>query len=82
MAFAKICAAITLLATVGAVLELFDTLVRATSAPQQAAGASIAIATAVIPYVFTRCVRLLATPTVARVEVVNGASPALKEGKS
>lgn len=34
---------------------LFETMSTATGAPQQAAGAAMAMAFAVIPYVFTRC---------------------------
>ncbi len=35
-------------------LEFFDSLISATSAPQQAAGAAMAMSWAVLPYVFAR----------------------------
>jgi hypothetical protein len=47
--------AVSLLAAVAGGYELVETTMRATSAPQQAAGAALAVAIAVIPYVFTRC---------------------------
>lgn len=37
-------------------LMFMDTLMRATSAPQQSAGAAIAVAWAVLPYCFARAV--------------------------
>lgn len=43
---------------VGGGISLFETMFRAASAPQQAAGAAIAVALAVIPYVMARSVQL------------------------
>lgn len=48
---------VTLLASCVAGYQLFETFASATSAPQQAAGAALAIAIAVIPYIFTRCLQ-------------------------
>lgn len=45
---------ITIFATVVACLVLFVTFARSTSAPQEAAGAALAVAIVVIPYVFSR----------------------------
>jgi hypothetical protein len=50
------CWIVTILSCVIAGIQLFDTLLRSQSAPQQAAGAGLAIAIAVIPYVFSRAV--------------------------
>jgi hypothetical protein len=50
-----VCYGITVLATVVAGFQLFNTFVSAESAPQQAAGAAMASAIAIIPYVFSRC---------------------------
>ena len=49
-----ICWAITVLAAGIAAVVLFLTLGSANGAPQEAAGAAIALAICVIPYVFTR----------------------------
>lgn len=49
---------ITLLSTVVGALVLLFSATGSQSAPQEAAGAAIAIGLAVIPYVFTRCVQL------------------------
>lgn len=43
-------------------LTLLATLAMSTGAPQQAAGAAIALAFAVIPYVFTRALEGCGTP--------------------
>jgi hypothetical protein len=43
-----------LLGSLIAGLEFFDSLISATSAPQQAAGAAMAMSWAVLPYVFAR----------------------------
>lgn len=48
---------VTLLAACAAGFQLVDTFASATSAPQQAAGAALAVAIAVIPYIFTRCLQ-------------------------
>ena len=71
MIFARICWALTLLSAGTAEYVLFDTMNRATTAPQQAAGAAMAVAAAVIPYVFSRCVERLARPEVTKVEIAN-----------
>lgn len=55
--FVRICWIVTLLAACGAAFQLFDVFVRGgLSAPQQAAGAALACALCVIPYVFTRAI--------------------------
>jgi hypothetical protein len=54
--FLKICWVITGIASTAGLVELFSTLGEANGAPQQAAGAGIAIACAAIPYIFTRCI--------------------------
>ena len=51
---------VTLLGTVLGSLFLVDTLMGQTSAPQQAAGAAIAVAFAILPYCFSRAVDGLA----------------------
>jgi hypothetical protein len=43
-----------LLGSLIAGLEFFDSIISATSAPQQAAGAAMAMSWAVLPYVFAR----------------------------
>jgi hypothetical protein len=43
-----------LLGSLVAGLQFFDSLISATSAPQQAAGAAMAMGWAVLPYVFAR----------------------------
>lgn len=72
----KLCWMLTLLAACAAGLQLGFTFVASTSAPQQAAGAAIAIGLAVIPYVFTRCITGLMKPDVAKVEIVEATRPA------
>lgn len=47
--------AITVVATVVAAFIAMWSIVGATGAPQQAAGAAVALCVAVIPYIFTRC---------------------------
>src|SRR5579862_8988756 len=47
---------VTLLAALAAGFELFTTLAFAASAPQQAAGAALAVAIVAVPYVFSRAV--------------------------
>jgi hypothetical protein len=61
--FLSICRVITGLVCSVAVLELFFTLATSQSAPQQAAGAAIAAAMVIVPYVFTRMVEGLASKT-------------------
>jgi len=57
MVFVQICRAVTIMCCCLAVFDLIDTMVKTNlSAIQQAAGAAIAVATVVIPYVFTRSV--------------------------
>jgi len=80
MIFAKICWAVTLLATCFAALEFVAGTGTATGAPQQAAGAAMALAICVIPYVFTRCVEGMARPDVSPVEIRTIASPAEPSG--
>jgi hypothetical protein len=55
MIFVKICWGVTALATVVSSLLFVSTMGAANGAPQEAAGAAMALAIAVIPYVFTRC---------------------------
>jgi hypothetical protein len=52
--FFRICRVITILASCLAAIELAFTIFGSNSAPQQAAGAAIAAAMVIIPYVFTR----------------------------
>ena len=61
--------AITALGSVAGALLLIFTLVGSQSAPQQAAGAALAIGLAVIPYVFSRCVQILVSESRRRNEV-------------
>ncbi|NDZ12024.1 hypothetical protein C7T35_15535 [Variovorax sp. WS11] len=49
---------LTLLASLAAGGTLFLTFASSGSAPQQAAGAAMAVAIAIIPYVFSRCVQI------------------------
>lgn len=58
--FAKMCCFVTAAAACLAAIELFSVFASAQSAPQQAAGAAIAAAMVVIPYVFTRAIEGLA----------------------
>jgi hypothetical protein len=58
MGYMRFCAVVTLIATAIAALMLFGTLIGANGAPQEAAGAAIAIAICIIPYVHTRMVQL------------------------
>ena len=51
----KISWGITALAACASALIFVSTVGEATSAPQEAAGAAMAVAITVIPYVFTRC---------------------------
>lgn len=60
--------ALTGLSAVGGAAFLVLTLVSSQSAPQQAAGAAIAIGLAVIPYVFARCVQIVISETHRREE--------------
>lgn len=50
---------VTILATCAAAFQLFTTWALATSAPQQAAGAALAVGIAAIPYIFTRCLEAI-----------------------
>lgn len=47
-------------------LQFVDTVVRATSAPQEAAGMATACAWAVIPYVFARSIEMLRSSSTPR----------------
>jgi len=60
--------ALTGLSAAGGALLLILTLVSSQSAPQQAAGAAMAIGLAVIPYVFGRCVQIVISETHRREE--------------
>jgi hypothetical protein len=60
--FTKLCWALTLVGTLAAGGVLALTILTATGAPQQAAGAAVSVAVAVIPYVFTRAVEGLSRP--------------------
>jgi hypothetical protein len=71
MVIAKICWIITFFAACAAGLMLFGTFKTASSAPQEAAGAALAIAVAIIPYVFTRAVAGLSMPDITKVEIVS-----------
>jgi hypothetical protein len=62
MSFVKICWVITALASALALLAFAAAVLDANSAPQEAAGAAVAAAIAIIPYVFTRCVEGLMGP--------------------
>jgi ABC-type spermidine/putrescine transport system permease subunit II len=53
--FVKLCWVVTAVASAIGLLILFSALGNSNSAPQQAAGAGMAIACAAIPYIFTRC---------------------------
>lgn len=59
----KVCWAITALAAIFAALELVAVEGSANGAPQEAAGAALACAIVIIPYVFTRCVEGFAAPS-------------------
>lgn len=50
-----VCVIATLLGAAGAGVQLIDTFNHAVSAPQQGAGAAMALAMCVIPYVIMRC---------------------------
>jgi hypothetical protein len=54
-----VCYGITLVCCIIAGFELVFTITSANGAPQEAAGAAIAAALVIIPYVFTRCVDAL-----------------------
>jgi hypothetical protein len=54
------CWVVTIIACILAGIQMFDTLLRAESAPQQAAGAAIAATIVIIPYVFSRAVSEIA----------------------
>lgn len=57
-------------AAVGA-FQLAETFSSAASAPQQAAGAAMAAACAVIPYCLARAIQALAAPEEAQLKVLN-----------
>jgi hypothetical protein len=78
MVFTKLCWIVTFFAACAAALIVFDTLVKAQSAPQQAAGAALALAVAVIPYVFTRAVAGISAAAITKVELV-GVADALRQ---
>jgi len=52
---------------IGAFLLVF-TIVGSQSAPQQAAGAAMAIGLAIVPYVFSRCIQIIVSETSRRKE--------------
>jgi hypothetical protein len=52
--FVTFCWIVTVLAACMAGFQLLFTMTSAQSAPQQAAGAALAAATVIVPYVFTR----------------------------
>lgn len=58
--FAGFCWTVTVIAAGFAAIQLFDTMLSAESAPQQAAGAAFALGIAIIPYVFSRSVQSVA----------------------
>ncbi|MDO9357892.1 MAG: hypothetical protein Q7T70_02725 [Polaromonas sp.] len=59
---------LTGVSSVAAALLLGFTLFSSQSAPQQAAGAALAIGIAVIPYVFSRCIQIIVSETYRREE--------------
>lgn len=59
---------LTALGAVAGALMLGLTLAGSQSAPQQAAGAAIALALAIIPYVFSRCIQIVVSETYRREE--------------
>lgn len=61
MVVVKICWGITALAACIAALVFVSIMGEANGAPQEAAGAAMALAIAIIPYVFTRCLEGLFT---------------------
>lgn len=65
----KVCWGITLLAAALAAVLGFVMARAATSAPQEAAAAAMALAIAVLPYVFTRAVEGLERPAVTIVRL-------------
>lgn len=54
--FTKICWGVTAAASCFALVFFFNALAGANGAPQEAAGAAIALAMVAIPYIFTRSV--------------------------
>jgi hypothetical protein len=73
--FATICWGITLIASCIAAFMLFGAIVSSQSAPQQAAGAALALGVVVIPYVFTRCIEAVSRPLVTPVTIVPAEAP-------
>ena len=73
MAFVKICWIITALAASAAAITFFRTVARASLSADVAAGAAMAAALAIIPYVFTRCMEGLIEP--GRAPVAKAAAP-------
>jgi hypothetical protein len=59
--FLKICWVITAVAAALATLFFVSGTAEANGAPQEAAAAAMALAIAVIPYVFTRCIEGMVT---------------------
>lgn len=53
----------TAISTLAGAVLLLLTLVSSASAPQQAAGAAVAVALSVLPYVFARCFQLAGQQT-------------------
>src|SRR5258708_4285824 len=62
---------LTILGALFGGVRLIDTLMKANTAPQQAAGAALAAAIAVIPYCFARAVEIMASPRDAELKRVN-----------
>jgi hypothetical protein len=69
--FLKLCWIVTLVATALSGWQFLSDIVNANGAPQQAAAAASALATSLIPYVFTRCVEKLSEPKPREVRVTN-----------
>jgi len=65
---------ITLIATCVALIDLGITISTSNGAPQQAAGAAIACATCIIPYVFTRAIEGIKADKNGRSETKNSLS--------
>ena len=76
--FLSFCRCVTLIAGCIASLVLTVTVFASNGAPQEAAGAALALAICVIPYVFTRMVEGMDAPEVSKVEIwrQDGDSPA------
>jgi hypothetical protein len=73
VAFVKICWIITALAASAGALTFFVTVAHASLSSDEAAGAAMAAALAIIPYVFTRCMEGLIEP--GRAPAAKAAAP-------